>query len=113
MIAFYVSGIEQILKASSAFLGLFGAPVLALFLLGMLTYSANFAGWLIGVCIAIPVTIWIQHGTQVHFIHYFPFCFGICLAIAYPASRLIAFFGGGSVVHRELTIWGRTRGDQE
>ncbi len=89
VVAFYVSGVGQILKASSAFLGLFGGPILALFLLGMLTRRANFRGWLIGLMIAVPATLWVQQGTDVHFIYYFPFCFGLCAGIGYVAGRLL------------------------
>ena len=106
-VAFYVSSIEQILKASSTFLSLFGGPILALFLLGMLTRRANFRGWLTGVLVAIPATFWIQHGTDVHFIHYFPFCFGTCALIGYAASVSIGMAAGTPLAEREMTIWGR------
>ena len=102
-VAFYVSGVGQILKASSAFLGLFGGPILALFLLGMLTRSASFRGWLVGLAIAVPATLWVQEGTDVHFIYYFPFCFGICAGVGYVASLLL----GGPKPRPELTVWGR------
>jgi len=113
IVAFYVSGFDQILKASSAFLALFGAPILALFLLGMLTRRANFLGWLAGVGVAIPATIWLQHGTwlqndeQVHFIYYFPFCFAVSGGVGYAVGVLISIFGNGSLADRKLTIWGR------
>jgi Na+/proline symporter len=106
-VAFYVSGIEQILKASSAFLGLFGGPILALFLLGMLTRRASFRGWLVGVLVATTATVWLQYGTEVHFIHYFPFCFGTCALIGYAASVLIGMTASTPMAERQLTIWGR------
>ena len=106
-VAFYVSQIEQIVKASSAFLGLFAGPILALFLLGMLTRRANFHGWLAGVLTAIPATIWLQHGTNVHFVYYFPFCFVISGCVGYVASVVVDIFGGGSTADRNLTIWDR------
>ena len=106
-VAFYVSEIEQIVKASSAFLGLFAGPILALFLLGMLTRRANFHGWLAGVLTAIPATIWLQHGTNVHFVYYFPFCFAISGCVGYVASVVVDVFGGGSTAGRNLTIWDR------
>lgn len=109
-IAFYVSTIEQIYKASSSFLGLFAGPILALFLMGMLTRRATFSGWLIGLLVAIPATIWVQHDTQVHFIYYFPFCFGVCAIIGYLASLVIGITTGWTrIEERELTVWGRTR----
>ena len=102
-----MSGIEQIIKASSSFLGLFGGPILALFLLGMLTRRANFSGWLAGVLVAIPATIWLQHGTEVHFIYYFPFCFAIAGCVGYVASMLAHILGRRSLADKQLTIWGR------
>ena len=108
-IAFYVASIEQILKASSSFLGLFGAPVLTLFLLGMLTRRTNFPGWLIGLGVAIPATIWVQHFTRIHFIYYFPFCFAMCAVATYPASLLVGRVAGIALGERSMTIWGRPR----
>ena len=43
-VAFYVSMIEHVLAASSKFLSLFAAPILAIFLLGILTRRAKFWG---------------------------------------------------------------------
>ena len=108
-VAFYVSGVGQILKASSAFLGLFGGPVLAIFLLGMFTRRASFRGWLIGMLVAVPTTLWVQQGTNVHFIYYFPFCFGLCAGVGYVASLLLGTAGGGPLARPQLTIWGRPR----
>ena len=107
VVAFYVTGVGQILKAASAFLGLFGGPILALFLLGMLTRRANFRGWFIGLMVAVPTTFWLQQGTDLHFIHYFPVCFGGCAGIGYVASLLLGTTGGGPLGRPELTLWGR------
>ena len=104
-VACYVSTVEHILKASSAFLGLFSGPILALFLLGILTRRASFRGWLVGVALAMPATIWLQYGVGAHFIYYFPFCFGICFLTGYPASVLL----GGPKAPSELTLWGRSQ----
>ena len=108
-VAFYVSGVGQILKVSSAVLSLFGAPILALFLLGMLTRRVNFRGWLIGLLVAVPATVWLQQGTDLHFIYYFPFCFGGCAGIGYVASLLLGTTGGGPLGRPEFTLWGRPR----
>ena len=105
-VAFYVSRIEHIFKASSSFLGLFAGPILALFLMGMLTRRASFLGWLVGVTISIPATLWLQHGTEVHFVYYFPFCFGICTFFGYVASVLIGIVSGRPITFDlQLTIW--------
>jgi len=105
-VAFYVSRIEYIIKASSSFLGLFAGPVLALFLMGMLSRRASFLGWLVGIAISIPATLWIQNGTEVHFIYYFPFCFGFCTFFGYVASVLIGIASGRPITSdRKLTVW--------
>ena len=103
-VAFYASTIEGILKASSLFLGLFSGPILAAFLLGILTRRANFPGWVAGTLVAIPCTLWLRYGPEVHFVYYFPSCFGISFVIGYLASRLI----GRSEAERRLTLWGRS-----
>ncbi len=87
-VAFFASQIGPILKASQTFLGLFSGPVLALFLLGILTRRATFYGWLAGVSVAIPTTIWTQYNTGVHFIYYFPLSFALSAAVGYGASCL-------------------------
>ena len=107
IVAFYVSGVGQILKASSAVLGLFGGPILALFVLGMLSRRVNFRGWLIGLMVAAPTTLWLQRYSDLHFIYYFPVCFGTCAVIGYAASLLLGTRRGGPLGPRELTLWGR------
>jgi len=105
--AFYASSITHILKASSMMLSLFGGPILALFLLGILSRQANFRGWLIGFVVAVPTTLWLQQGTVLHFIYYFPACFGTCAAVGYTASRLLGTVHGGPLGPPELTLWSR------
>ncbi len=82
-IAFFASTIGEIMKASQTFLGLFSGPVLALFLLGMLTRRASFAGWLAGTVTALTLTVWVQRNTDVHFVYYFPMSFAIAFGIAF------------------------------
>jgi len=106
-VACYASRLEHILKASSAFLGLFGGPILAIFLLGIFTRRANFWGWLVGTAIAIAVTLMLQYielqpGQKLHFIYYFPICMGISIIVGYPMSLLF----GGPKAEAELTMWG-------
>lgn len=104
-VAFYVSTIEKLLKASSSFLGLFAAPVLVIFVLGMLSRRINFAGWLVGVTVSIPATLFIQHKTDIHFTHYFTFGFVSCALTTIIASLLIP----RPLAPIELTLWGRDR----
>ncbi|VGO22755.1 Sodium/glucose cotransporter [Pontiella sulfatireligans] len=86
-VAFYVSTIGSILKAFFSFMGMFGAPVLALFLLGVLTRRGNFAGWTVGLGASIVASLWIQKGTEIHEIYYFPFSFLVAFGTALLASR--------------------------
>jgi SSS family solute:Na+ symporter len=87
-LAFYVSTIQGILKAFFSFMGMFSAPVLALFLLGVLTKKGNFKGWLAGLAASMAASIWIQKFTRIHEIYYFPFSFLITFTIAVAASHL-------------------------
>ena len=101
--ACYTVRIGEILKAASAFLSLFGGPVLSLFLLGMLTRRAHFRGWILGTLPSLAISVWLQNWTEVHFIHYFPIAFGISFSLGYLASLLIH----GPRAKPELTLWGR------
>jgi SSS family solute:Na+ symporter len=101
-IAFYVSTIDSILKAFFSFMGLFSAPVLALFLIGVLTRKGNFAGWSIGLGISIVSSLWIQKATEVHEIYYFPFSFLVAFLVTLLASR----FFKTVPAPRDLTAFG-------
>ena len=103
--AFYAITIGQVLKASQAFLGMFAAPILALFMLGMLTRRTHFRGWLVGLVLAVAASAWVQNFTAVHFIYYFPFCFAICAGVGYLASVVMS----GPRPDPELVLWGRGR----
>jgi len=103
-IAFYVSQIKQILEASSTFIGMFGGPILALFLLGMVTRRTNFAGWFLGTVVAVPATLWLNFCTEVHWINYFPFSFCVCVFLGYPASWLAGVVGNLPVADKKLTV---------
>ena len=109
-VAFVVSGIEEILGASNTFLGMFAGPILALFLLGMLTRRGNFAGWLVGTVVSIALTAWISFGPipqgeqRIHFIYYYPISFFTCFGIAYFASLVTGMKKAAS----KFTVWGRS-----
>jgi len=100
-IAFYVSTIGGIIKAFATFMSLFSAPVLALFLLGILTRRGNFHGWLVGLCASIPATLWLQKTLEAHWVYYFPFSFLTAFPIALLASR----FFPSAPAPDELTVW--------
>jgi Na+/proline symporter len=99
--AFYVSTIGGIIKAFASFMSLFSAPVLALFLLGVLTRRGNFKGWLIGLAASVPATLWLQKGIEAHWVYYFPFSFFIAFLTALIASR----FFKSEPVRKEFTVF--------
>ncbi len=103
-IAFYVSTVGGIVKAFATFMGLFSAPVLALFLMGILTRRANFWGWLIGLAVSVPSTLWLQKVVEAHWVYFFPFSFIVAFSIGLLAS--LAF--KTPLADRDLTVW-RTR----
>ncbi|HMP77024.1 MAG TPA: sodium/solute symporter [Kiritimatiellia bacterium] len=104
-VAFYVSSFGHLIKAYTSLISLFNAPILALFLLGMLTLRARFAPWLIGALLAVAANLWVQHRTEVHWIYYFPLSLGITLAVGYLGS----LFSPVLPHVRALTVW-RNRG---
>lgn len=80
-VAFYISSFRHVIEAYTTIISLFSGPVLALFLLGLLSRRATFAGWVAGTAVAIPATLWIQYVVKVHWIYYFPFAFGVAFAV--------------------------------
>jgi SSS family solute:Na+ symporter len=102
-IAFYVSTIGGIIKAFASFMGLFSAPVLALFLLGVLTRRGNFYGWLIGLAASLCTTVWLQYLLEVHWTYFFPASFLTAFIIALLTSRLFKV----EDAPRNLTVWKR------
>ncbi len=87
LLAFYVSTIGGIIKAFASFMSLFSAPVLALFLLGVLTRRGNFKGWLVGLAVSAPATLWLQKTVEAHWVYYFPFSFFVAFGTALLASQ--------------------------
>jgi SSS family solute:Na+ symporter len=89
MTAFYVASFEHIIHAYTTIISLFSGPVLALFLLGMLTRRGRFAGWLVGVAVSIPATLWLQYVVKTHWTYFFPCSFGLSMGVGYMVSRLL------------------------
>ncbi len=100
-VAFYVSSFGHLIKAYTSLISLFNAPILALFLLGMLTTRARFAPWLAGAGLAVAVNLWVQHRTEIHWIYYFPLSLAVTLLVGYAASALLP----GPRADRDLTVW--------
>ncbi|MGE4285625.1 MAG: sodium/solute symporter [Phycisphaerae bacterium] len=70
--AFYAGSIGHIVKAWSSFMALFAAPLLALFVLGLLVKKARFIDWLIVLPLTMSACLLLQK-TQLHWIYIFPF----------------------------------------
>ena len=104
-VAFYVSSIEQVLKAAGMILGLFNGPILALFVLGVLTTRTNFRGWLFGACAGIAVTLLVMNvpiaGHKLHWAYFMPCSVLTSAVVSYGASILL----GGKAADVELTVW--------
>ena len=101
-----VSQTEGILKAISIVGGYLGAPVTALFLLGVLTRRAHFWGWLIGTClVTIPLQFYIQNYTDTHWVFFGPVAIVSCFTVSYPFSLILARFWHLEPASREHTVW--------
>ncbi len=88
-VAFFASTIEDMMKTTQGFLGLFSGPILALFLLGILTKRGTFKGWLAGMVCSVATVMWIQYNTDTHFVYYFPITTIGSFVIGYGVSLLM------------------------
>jgi Na+/proline symporter len=104
-LAFYVSRFENLIEAYTTNVSLFNAPILGLFLLGMLTRRADFTGWLVGAGAAIVATHLFEKYTAVHFSYYFPLSLFLTVAVGYAAARRPGRKPVGP--HPGLTVWDR------
>ncbi len=92
-LAFYAAKIGDIIEAFFTFMSLFNAPVLALFILGVVSSRARAGAWLLGAAVSIPCTMWLQNLDGVHWVYYFPFSFactyalGWCVSVALPERK--------------------------
>ena len=95
LVAFYVQTIDGIIEAFAHFMSLFSAPVLALFLMGLFSTRVRFRDWLPGLTVALPVTLWLQHASDISWVFYFPASFLICVVIS--CMSMLLFSGGRKV----------------
>lgn len=86
--AFWATRIGGIVRAFLTIMGLFAAPVLALFLLGMLNRNARFFAWAIGAAAAFALTLAARHYGAMDEIFFFPFSFSAAYAIGWLLSQL-------------------------
>lgn len=84
---FFFAGAKGIIETFALFMGLFSAPVLALFLLGLLTRRGSFTAWIPAALLGIGLTGWLQT-TEVSWIWYFPSGFAVTFAAAWTGSML-------------------------
>lgn len=83
---FFVGKAEGIIETFATFMGLFSAPVLALFLLGLLTKRGSFKAWLPAAALGIGFTFRLKT-TDVSWIWYFPAGF----AVTFVPALLFSF----------------------
>jgi SSS family transporter len=83
---FYRSSAKGIIETFATFMGLFSAPVLALFLLGLLTKRGSFKAWIPAAILSLAVTGGLQF-TNVSWIWYFPCGFAISFVGGWILSR--------------------------
>lgn len=100
-VAFYVSSFGHLLKAYTGIISLFNAPILALFLLGMLSTRARYAPWLCAAALSVGVNLWVQHQTSIHWIYYFP----LSLALSFFGGYIFSALVPGRGAERDLTVW--------
>jgi len=87
--ALYAARIGNIVQMWMNIMGLFAAPVLSIFVLGILTRRTHFYGWLVGAGCGITLTLILQHAFHRHLIEiwYFPISFLVTTLISYTVSR--------------------------
>jgi SSS family solute:Na+ symporter len=93
--ALYAGRTGNIVKMWMNVMGLFAAPVLSIFVLGILTRRTHFAGWLVGACIAIALTVFLQqtYANRLMPIWHFPIAFAVATAVGYGVSRATPRWG--------------------
>jgi len=99
-LAFYVSTFEQLIEAYSSLISLFNAPILALFLLGILSRRVQLGHWMLGAVAGVAANLWVQKQTEVHWIYYFPLSLALCFGIAVLTSRFST-----RTANADLTLW--------
>jgi SSS family transporter len=77
-------------------MGLFAAPVLSIFVLGIVTDRTHFRGWLVGAAIAIALTALLQRAfaDRLMPIWHFPISFVVTTTVGYAVSRATPRRGG-------------------
>jgi hypothetical protein len=88
--ALLFSDMEGVIKGVHQVGAYVGAPVTALFLMGLLTRRGHFLGWLTAsLAVVLPLTYYVQHYSPVHWLLYGPISTGACLLAGYLCSRIL------------------------
>jgi len=108
-IAFFVARVESIIETYMRIVALFSAPVLGLFVLGLISRRANIGGWLIGAAVAWGVALaqqqgWILAEMEIHYMYNFPISFLLTFIIGYVSS-----FFTSKTINTSATIWDQWR----
>lgn len=106
--ALLVSEGSGILETMSKVGSLTAAPVTGLFLLGVLTRSGNFPGWLAAsLGVSLPLSIYVQNFVDMHWIFYPPTALVSCLLGSWIFSQLLRSRSNRERDITGLTIWDR------
>jgi oligopeptide transport system substrate-binding protein len=84
--AFGITRMGSIIEAFATFMGLFNAPVLALFLLGFVSERARFSAWCAGVPLAVLATLAAKYYAGIHWVYFFPLSFSISFTTGWLLS---------------------------
>ncbi len=106
-VACYVTTVAGVLEACARFAGFFGGPVIAMFLLGVLSRRMNFTGWLTGAIVSVGFQVWLQNFTEVHFYYYTLASIGVSGIVGYGASIFFGMLLKLPLGDREYTLMGR------
>ena len=106
--ALLVSEDAGILETLSRVASLTAVPVTSLFLLGVLTRSGHFPGWLAAnLGISLPLSIYVQNFVEMHWIFYSPIALVSCLSGSWLFSQLLQSRSNRERDVTGLTIWDR------
>ena len=88
--AVYAAQVGNIVKMWMKVMGLFAAPVLSIFVLGLFTRRARARGWLVGACCGIGLTVYLQwaQADRLMEVWYFPISFIVTTMVGYGVSLL-------------------------
>ena len=90
---FYMQNVVKDFKRNQShiynFMSLFCAPILSLFLIGVLTKYACFKGWIVGLIFSLIITIYLKKCAVINVIYLFTSSFLVCTFISLLFSYLL------------------------